>query len=40
MFIQANKKTSKDLFTWRNIEKDPYFAIEKSYSFLKKYFND
>jgi len=40
MFIQANKKSSKDLFTWRNIERDPFFAIEKSYSFLKKYFND
>ena len=37
MFIQANNPTSKDLFTWRNIEKDPYDAIKKSYSYLIQY---
>ena len=38
MFIQANKKTSKDLFTWRDIEVDPYKAIKDSHLFLNKYF--
>ena len=37
MFIQANNPNSKDLFTWRNIEKDPYEAIKKSYSYLIQY---
>jgi len=38
MFIQANKQTSKDLFTWRHIEVDPYKAIKDSHLFLNKYF--
>jgi len=38
MFIQANKQTSKDLFTWRNIEVDPYKAIKDSHLFLSKYY--
>ena len=38
MFIQANKQTSKDLFTWRDIEIDPYKAIKDSYLFLSKYY--
>ena len=38
MFIQANKQTSKDLFTWRDIEIDPYKAIKDSHLFLSKYF--
>jgi D-psicose/D-tagatose/L-ribulose 3-epimerase len=38
MFIQANKQTSKDLFTWRDIEVDPYKAIKDSHLFLNKYF--
>ena len=38
MFIQANKQTSKDLFTWRDIEDDPYKAIKDSHLFLNKYF--
>ena len=38
MFIQANKQTSKDLFTWRDIEVDPYKAIKDSHLFLHKYF--
>jgi len=38
MFIQANKQTSKDLFTWRDIEVDPYKAIKDSHLFLSKYY--
>jgi hypothetical protein len=38
MFIQANKQTSKDLFTWRDIEVDPHKAIKDSRLFLNKYF--
>jgi D-psicose/D-tagatose/L-ribulose 3-epimerase len=37
MFIQANVDTSKDLFTWRNIEDDPYDAIVRSFNFLSEY---
>jgi hypothetical protein len=37
MFIQANVDTSKDLFTWRNIEDDPYEAISRSFNFLSEY---
>ena len=37
MFIQANVYTSKDLFTWRNIEDDPYDAILRSFNFLSEY---
>ena len=37
MFIQANVDTSKDLFTWRNIEDDPYDAILRSFNFLSEY---
>jgi D-psicose/D-tagatose/L-ribulose 3-epimerase len=37
MFIQANVDTSKDLFTWRNIENDPYEAISRSFNFLSEY---
>ncbi len=37
MFIQANQNTSKDLFTWRNIEEDVFNAISKSFEFLNKY---
>lgn len=40
MFIQANENTSKDLFTWRNIESDPYNAILQSYNFLQKHLNE
>ena len=40
MFIQANQNTSKDLFTWRNIEEDVFNAISKSYEFLNKYSYD
>jgi len=36
MFIQANVDTSKDLFTWRNIEDDPYDAIVRSFNFLSE----
>jgi|TARA_B110000196_G_scaffold58226_1_gene48315 D-psicose/D-tagatose/L-ribulose 3-epimerase len=39
MFIQANVDTSKDLFTWRNIEADPYDAIVRSFNFLNKHLN-
>ena len=39
MFIQANVETSKDLFTWRNIENDPYDAIVRSFNFLNKHLN-
>ena len=39
MFIQANEDTSKDLFTWRNIEDDPYEAIVRSFNFLNKHLN-
>ena len=39
MFIQANVDTSKDLFTWRNIETDPYDAIVRSFNFLNKHLN-
>ena len=39
MFIQANVDTSKDLFTWRNIEADPYDAILRSFNFLNKHLN-
>ena len=37
MFIQANVDTSKDLFTWRNIEDDHYDAILRSFNFLSEY---
>ncbi len=37
MFIQANNPASKDLFTWRNIEKNSFEAIKISHSFLSKY---
>ena len=37
MFIQANVDTSKDLFTWRNIEDDPYDAIVRSFNFLSEH---
>ena len=40
MFIQANQNTSKDLFTWRNIEVDVFNSISKSYEFLNKYSYD
>ena len=33
----ANVDTSKDLFTWRNIEDDPYDAILRSFNFLSEY---
>ena len=39
MFIQANVDTSKDLFTWRNIENDPYDAIVRSFVFLDEHLN-
>jgi len=39
MFIQANEDTSKDLFTWRNIEADPYDAIVRSFNFLNEHLN-
>ena len=39
MFIQANVDTSKDLFTWRNIENDPYDAIVRSFVFLNEHLN-
>jgi len=39
MFIQANVDTSKDLFTWRNIENDPYDAIVRSFNFLREHLN-
>jgi D-psicose/D-tagatose/L-ribulose 3-epimerase len=39
MFIQANVDTSKDLFTWRNIENDPYDAIVRSFNFLSEHLN-
>ena len=39
MFIQANEDTSKDLFTWRNIEADPYEAIVRSFNFLNEHLN-
>jgi len=39
MFIQANVDTSEDLFTWRNIEADPYDAILRSFNFLNKHLN-
>lgn len=39
MFIQANVDTSKDLFTWRNIENDPYDAIVRSFIFLNEHLN-
>ena len=39
MFIQANVDTSKDLFTWRNIENDPYDAIARSFVFLNDHLN-
>ena len=39
MFIQANVETSKDLFTWRNIENDPYDAIVRSFVFLNEHLN-
>ena len=39
MFIQASVDTSKDLFTWRNIEDDPYDAILRSFIFLSEYFD-
>ena len=39
MFIQANVDTSKDLFTWRNIEADPYEAIVRSFNFLNEHLN-
>ena len=39
MFIQANVETSKDLFTWRNIENDPYDAIVRSFIFLNEHLN-
>ena len=37
MFIQANVDTSKDLFTWRNIEEDAYDAILRSFNFLREH---
>ncbi len=37
MFIQANVDTSKDLFTWRNVEDDPYDAIVRSFNFLSEH---
>ena len=37
MFIQSNQETSKDLFTWRNIEDNPFDAIQKSYKYLKNF---
>ena len=37
MFIQSNQETSKDLFTWRNIENNPFDAIQMSYEYLKKF---
>ena len=40
MFTQAFVNTSKDLFTWRNIELDPFEAIVKAHKFLKKYIHD
>ena len=40
MFIQANQNTSKDLFTWRNIENDPFEAIKKSREYLQSFLND
>ena len=39
MFIQAFVSTSKDLFTWRNIEKSPEIAIKESFNYLQKFFN-
>ena len=39
MFIQANVDTSKDLFTWRNIENDPYDAIVRFFVFLNEHLN-
>lgn len=39
MFIQANEDTSEDLFTWRNIEADPYEAIVRSFNFLNEHLN-
>ena len=40
MFIQANQNTSKDLFTWRNIENDPFEAIKISREYLQSFLND
>jgi len=37
MFIQPEVDTSKDLFTWRNIEDDPYNAIVRSFNFLSEH---
>ena len=37
MFIQPEVDTSKDLFTWRNIEDDPYDAIVRSFNFLSEH---
>ena len=39
MFIKADVDTSQDLFTWRNIEDDPYDAILRSFNFLSEYFD-
>ena len=39
MFIKADVDTSQDLFTWRNIEDDPYEAISRSFNFLSEYFD-
>ena len=39
MFIQANVDTSKDLFTWRNIENDAYDSIVRAFVFLNEHLN-